>query len=55
MAPTPGDFEFVEAALDHVSQDVNCGMEGPLDQPVDLSVDNALESTQSLKNILSDR
>ena len=36
----PGIFELVEAALDHVAQGVDCGIDGQLDQPVALCRDH---------------
>ena len=35
-----GIFELVEAALDHVAQGVDCGIDGQLDQPVALGRDH---------------
>ena len=35
-----GIFELVEAALDHVAQGVDCGIDGQLDQPVALCRDH---------------
>lgn len=35
-----GVFEFVEATLDHVSQGVDCGINGQLDQSVPLGRDH---------------
>lgn len=36
-----GIFELVEAALDHVAQGIDCGIDGQLDQPVPLGRDHS--------------
>lgn len=37
---SPGIFEFVEAAFDHVAQSIDCGIDGKLDQPVSFGRDH---------------
>ena len=37
---SPGIFELVEAAFDHVAQGIDCGIDGKLDQPVPFGRDH---------------
>ena len=37
---TPGVLELVEAALDHIAQGIDCGIDGQLDQAVPLGRDH---------------